>query len=150
VFRRTMARKADVQLRTSIEIGKALIAATRESLENTMAQGVREGCLGDVGWARQSTVEPRGFGFVRQFVGQGIGRAMHEEPDVPNDGDPGAGRRLSPGLVMPIEPTVRAGRPDLRVEDDGWTAVIEDGSFSTHFGYSVGVTEHGPIVLSQP
>ena len=97
----------------------------------------------------QSHVEAHGYSVVRQFVGHGIGRAMHEEPHVPNYGDAGKGRRLSPGLVVAIEPMVNAGGPEVLVKDDGWTAVTKDGSLSAHFEHSVAITDDGPFVLSR-
>jgi methionyl aminopeptidase len=128
---------------------RALIDATRESLELAIAACVPGNRLGDIGWAVQSHVEKKGYSVVRQFVGHGIGRAMHEEPHVPNSGDAGKGRRLSAGLVVAIEPMVNAGTPDIFIEDDGWTAVTKDGSLSAHFEHSVAITEDGPIVLSR-
>jgi methionyl aminopeptidase len=129
---------------------QALITATRESLEKAIAQCVPGNRLGDIGWAVQSHVEPKGYSVVRQFVGHGIGRAMHEEPHVPNYGEAGKGRRLSAGLVVAIEPMINAGTADVLVKDDGWTAVTKDGSLSAHFEHSVAITDDGPIVLSGP
>jgi methionyl aminopeptidase len=140
----------------TIPIGKvsakaeALMAATRESLDKAIAQCVPGNRLGDIGWAVQSHVEPKGYSVVRQFVGHGIGRKMHEEPHVPNYGSAGTGRRLSAGLVVAIEPMINAGTADVVVEDDGWTAVTKDGSLSAHFEHSVAITDDGPIVLSRP
>ncbi len=129
---------------------EALMTATRESLEKAITQCVPGNRLGDIGWAVQSHVEPKGYSVVRQFVGHGIGRAMHEEPHVPNYGDAGKGRRLSAGLVVAIEPMINAGTADVLVKDDGWTAVTKDGSLSAHFEHSVAITDEGPIVLSRP
>ncbi|HEX3696465.1 MAG TPA: type I methionyl aminopeptidase [Polyangia bacterium] len=126
-----------------------LMTATRESLERAITQCVAGNRLGDIGWAVQSHVEPKGFSVVRQFVGHGIGRAMHEEPHVPNYGKAGNGRRLSVGLVVAIEPMINAGSADVLVKDDGWTAVTKDGSLSAHFEHSVAVTDNGPVVLSR-
>jgi methionyl aminopeptidase len=140
----------------TVPIGKisakaqALVTATRESLEKAIAQCVPGNRLGDIGWAVQSHVEPKGFSVVRQFVGHGIGHEMHEEPHVPNYGDAGKGRRLSAGLVIAIEPMINAGTPEVVVKDDGWTAVTKDGSLSAHFEHSVAITDDGPIVLSKP
>src|SRR3954449_1906972 len=127
----------------------ALVAATRESLERAIEKCVPGNRLGDIGWAVQSHVEPKGYSVVRQFVGHGIGRAMHEEPHVPNYGDAGKGRRLSVGLVVAIEPMVNAGGPEVLIKDDGWTAVTKDGSLSAHFEHSVAITDDGPVVLSR-
>ena len=129
---------------------QALVDATRESLERAIAECVPGKRLGDIGAAVQSTVEPLGYSVVRQFVGHGIGRKMHEEPHVPNYGVRGRGLRLSEGLVVAIEPMVNAGGPEVLTEEDGWTAVTKDGSLSAHFEHSVAVTENGPIVLSRP
>jgi methionyl aminopeptidase len=129
---------------------EALMTATRESLELAISQCLPGKRLGDIGWAVQSHVEPKGYAVVRQFVGHGIGRAMHEEPHVPNYGEAGKGKRLSAGLVVAIEPMVNLGTPEVVIKDDGWTAVTKDGSLSAHFEHSVAITEDGPIVLSRP
>ena len=128
---------------------KTLMRVTRESLERAIAACTPGNRLGDIGWAVQSHAEASGYSVVRQFVGHGIGRAMHEEPHVPNYGEAGKGRRLSPGLVVAIEPMVNAGGPDVLVKDDGWTAVTKDGSLSAHFEHSVAITDDGPVVLSK-
>jgi methionyl aminopeptidase len=128
---------------------KALMKVTRESLERAIAACVPGNRLGDIGWAVQSHAEAHGYSVVRQFVGHGIGRAMHEEPHVPNYGEAGKGRRLSTGLVVAIEPMVNAGGPEVAVKDDGWTAVTKDGSLSAHFEHSVAITDGGPVVLSK-
>lgn len=139
----------------TIPIGKvsgeatALMDSTREALERAILQCVPGNRLGDIGWAIQSHVEPRGYSVVRQFVGHGIGTSMHEDPHVPNYGERGRGKRLSVGLVLAIEPMVNAGEPDVVVQDDRWTAVTKDGSLSAHFEHSVAVTERGPVVLSR-
>jgi len=126
-----------------------LMDATRESLERAIAACVPGQRLGDIGHAVQSTVEPLGYGVVRQFVGHGIGRKMHEEPHVPNYGVAGRGLRLSVGLVVAIEPMINAGSAEVFTEEDGWTAVTKDGSLSAHFEHSVAITENGPFVLSR-
>jgi len=123
--------------------------ATRESLERAIAACQPGQRLGDIGHAVQSTVEPLGYGVVRQFVGHGIGRKMHEEPHVPNYGVAGRGLRLSVGLVVAIEPMINAGSAEVFTEEDGWTAVTKDGSLSAHFEHSVAITENGPFVLSR-
>jgi methionyl aminopeptidase len=139
----------------TIPIGK-VSAAARSLLEVTglSLMAAIEECvpgkrLGDLGHAVQRTVEAHGFAVVRQFVGHGIGREMHEPPNVPNTGEPGKGHRLSPGMVLAIEPMVNCGGPDVEIEDDGWTAVTKDGSLSAHFEHSVAITEAGPLVLSR-
>jgi len=98
----------------------------------------------------QSHVEPLGYSVVRTFVGHGIGRAMHEDPPVPNYGSPGKGLRLKPGWVLAIEPMVNAGGAEVEVLADGWTAVTRDRSLSAHFEHSVAIMEDGPLVLSRP
>jgi methionyl aminopeptidase len=128
---------------------RRLMDATRESLERAIATCVPGQRLGDIGNAVQSTVEPLGYGVVRQFVGHGIGRKMHEEPNVPNFGVAGRGLRLSVGLVVAIEPMINAGSAEVYTEEDGWTAVTKDGSLSAHFEHSVAITENGPFVLSR-
>src|SRR6266540_1108744 len=128
---------------------ESLMNTTRESLERAIKMCVPGNRLGDIGWAVQSHAEAHGYTVVRQFVGHGIGRAMHEEPHVPNYGDAGKGRRLSPGLVVAIEPMVNAGGPEVVVQEDGWTAVTKDGSLSAHFEHSVAITDDGPFVLSR-
>jgi methionyl aminopeptidase len=128
---------------------RTLMRVTRESLERAIAACTPGNRLGDIGWAVQSHAEANGYSVVRQFVGHGIGRAMHEEPHVPNYGEAGKGRRLSPGLVVAIEPMVNAGGPEVLVKDDGWTAVTKDGSLSAHFEHSVAITDDGPVVLSK-
>jgi len=139
----------------TIPIGKvsaaaeALMEATRQSLEAALMQCVPGKRLGDIGFAVQSLVEERGYSVVRQFVGHGIGRQMHEAPHVPNYGEAGKGTRLSVGLVLAIEPMVNLGGPEVAIEDDGWTAVTKDGSLSAHFEHSVAVTDNGPFVLSR-
>ena len=124
-----------------------LLEVTRRSLELAVGQ-VRPGAhLSDIGHAVQDYVESHGFTVVREFVGHGIGTALHEEPQVPNFGEPGRGPRLKPGLVLAIEPMVNAGGPDVKVDRDGWTARTQDGSLSAHFEFSVAVTEDGSQVL---
>ena len=126
-----------------------LMDATRESLERAIAACQPGQRLGDIGHAVQSTVEPLGYGVVRQVVGHGSGRKMHEEPHVPNYGVAGRGLRLSVGLVVAIEPMINAGSAEVFTEEDGWTAVTKDGSLSAHFEHSVAITENGPFVLSR-
>jgi methionyl aminopeptidase len=96
----------------------------------------------------QRHVEAHGFGIVRTFVGHGIGRALHEEPQVPNFGEPGRGPQLKAGMVLAIEPMVTLGGHDVKILDDGWTAVTKDGSLAAHFEHTVAVTESDPEVLT--
>jgi methionyl aminopeptidase len=126
---------------------EALLRVTRECLEHAvevMRPGRR---LTDVGHSVQSHAEVHGYSVVRDFCGHGIGRAMHEEPSVPNYGAPGRGPELRPGLVLAIEPMINMGRPGVVIDADGWTARTEDGKLSAHFEYSVAVTDDGPWVL---
>jgi methionyl aminopeptidase len=131
------------------EKAAALVEATRMSLEKAIEQCVPGSRLGDIGWAVQNYVEKRGYSVVEQFAGHGIGRHMHEPPQVLNYGPAGRGPRLSAGMVLAIEPMVNEGGPDVIIEDDGWTAVTKDGSLSAHFEHSVAITENGPMVLSR-
>lgn len=127
-----------------------LMQATREALWAGIEQ-VRVGRrLGDVSAAIQERVERDGFSVVREFVGHGIGKRLHEEPQVPNFGQRDRGIRLRQGMVLAIEPMVNAGGPDVMIKEDGWTAVTRDGRRSAHFEHSVAVTDNGPYVLSQP
>ncbi len=127
-----------------------LMQATREALWAGIEQ-IRVGRrLGDVSAAIQERVERDGFSVVREFVGHGIGKRLHEEPQVPNFGQRDRGIRLRPGMVLAIEPMVNAGGPDVMIKEDGWTAVTRDGRRSAHFEHSVAVTDNGPYVLSQP
>ena len=125
-----------------------LMAVTQRSLELAI-EAVRPGNrLSDISYAVQAAVEAQGFSVVRLFVGHGIGRALHEEPQIPNFGPPGRGPVLKPGLVLAIEPMVTAGSPDVMILDDRWTAVTRDGSLSAHFEHTVAVTEDGVEVLT--
>lgn len=126
-----------------------LIAVTRRALEVAVESVKPNRRLSDIGYAVQSYVESNGFSVVREFVGHGIGTSLHEEPQVPNFGEPGKGPRLKPGLVLAIEPMVNAGEPEVEVDADGWTARTRDGSLSAHFEYSVAVTERGARVLGR-
>ncbi len=129
------------------EGARRLVEVTREALLAAVGQ-VRPGArLSDIGHAVQRHVERHGFSVVREFVGHGIGTSLHEDPQVPNYGEPGKGPRLKPGLVLAIEPMVNAGRPGVRLDPDGWTARTEDGSLSAHFEFSVAVTKGGVRVL---
>ena len=105
--------------------------------------------VSDIGHAIQRHVEAGGFSVVREFVGHGIGAALHEDPQIANYGEPGHGPRLAEGMVLAIEPMVNMGKPAVRVLSDGWTAVTRDGSLSAHFEHTVAVTKSGPLVLTQ-
>ncbi|WP_242346386.1 type I methionyl aminopeptidase [Anaeromyxobacter terrae] len=125
-----------------------LLEATRESLRRAIAAAVPEGRVGDLGAAVQACVEPQGYSVVRDFVGHGIGRRLHEAPQVPNFGTRGSGVVLRPGMVLAIEPMVNAGGRAVETLEDGWTAVTADGSLSAHFEHTVAITEDGPEVLT--
>ena len=127
---------------------RKLLEVTKTSLERAI-QKVRIGnTLGDIGSAVQQHVEANGFSVVREFVGHGIGTRLHEDPQVPNYGAAGQGYRLREGMVLAIEPMVNIGKPDVKVLEDHWTAVTEDGSPSAHFEHCVAVTRDGPLVLT--
>ncbi len=128
---------------------QGLLKATEESLARGIAAFNAGGRLGDISSAVQKRVESAGFSVVRDFVGHGIGRALHEDPAVPNYGAPGTGPRLLPGMVLAIEPMVNAGGPDVEVLQDGWTAVAKDGSLSAHFEHTVALTENGTEILTR-
>jgi methionyl aminopeptidase len=126
-----------------------LLKTTAESLEEGIAQAQVGKRLGDVSAAIQQRVEREGFSVVREFVGHGVGRRLHEDPAVPNYGVKDRGVRLREGMVLAIEPMVNMGRADVMMKDDAWTAVTKDGSLSAHFEHSIAITEQGPQVLSQ-
>jgi len=129
-------------------VARRLMDATREALEAGIARcrpGMR---LGDVSAAVQAVAEGSGFSVVREYVGHGIGRSMHEDPQVPNYGRVGTGPTLKEGMVFAIEPMVNAGGASVRSLDDGWTVVTEDGSLSAHFEHTVAVTADGPMILT--
>jgi len=125
-----------------------LLDITRESLDAAIAECRAGRRLSDVSHAVQAHVERHGFSVVRAFVGHGIGRALHEDPQIPNFGDPGRGPQLRPGMVLAIEPMVTMGSWEVKVLDDGWTAVTRDGSLAAHFEHTIAVTDDGPEVLT--
>jgi methionyl aminopeptidase len=126
-----------------------LLEVTERSLHAGIAAVKPGNTLGDVGAAVQKVVEAEGFSVVRDFVGHGIGVHMHEDPQVPNFGQAGRGMKLKTGMVIAIEPMVNAGKPDVQVLGDGWTAVAKDGSMSAHFEHTVAVTATGARVLTE-
>ena len=126
-----------------------LLRVTEASLQAGIAAVKPGATLGDMGAAVQGVVEREGFSVVRDFVGHGIGAHMHEDPQVPNFGEAGRGMKLSAGMVIAIEPMVNAGKPDVRVLEDGWTAVADDGSMSAHFEHTVAVTATGARILTE-
>jgi methionyl aminopeptidase len=131
------------------EEAQTLIDTTKKSLELGIEKCVPGNRIQDIGEAVQEYCEARGFSIVRDFVGHGIGRAMHEDPPVPNFGTAGRGLRLKTGLVLAIEPMVNAGASDVEVLEDKWTAVTKDHRLSAHFEHSVAITDDGPFVLSR-
>lgn len=130
------------------EEAKRLMDTTREALYEGIAAARAGSRIGDIGYAVQRYVEARGYSVVRQFVGHGVGTHLHEAPEVPNFGTPGRGIRLQPGMTIAIEPMVNAGKPDVRVEPDGWTVLTQDGSLSAHFEHTVAVTADGPVIMT--
>lgn len=128
---------------------RELLEVTRESLERAITECRPARRLGDVSRAVQSYVERQGFSVVRAFVGHGIGRELHEDPQVPNFGEPGRGPLLKPGMVLAIEPMVTMGSWEVRILEDRWTAVTEDGSLAAHFEHTVAITEDEPEVLTR-
>lgn len=126
-----------------------LLDVTKASLEAAIEQCQVGGRLFDISSAVQEMCEAEGFGVVREFVGHGIGRSMHEDPQVPNFGTRGKGPRLKAGMVLAIEPMINAGGPEVKVLKDGWTAVTVDGSYSAHFEHTVAITKEGPVVLTR-
>jgi len=128
---------------------KRLLKVTRNALRIGIEQARPGNRLSNLSWAIQSYVEKNGYSVVRQFVGHGIGKNMHEEPAVPNFGLPDRGPRLKPGMVLAIEPMVNQGGIEVKVLSDGWTAVTCDGKLSAHFEHTVAITESGPEVLTR-
>jgi len=125
-----------------------LIDTTRQALDLGIAQARPGNHIGDIGAAVQAFVEANGYSVVRQYVGHGIGRDMHELPQVPNYGRPETGNLIKPGYVIAIEPMVNVGRAETRVLDDDWTVVTADGKLSCYFEHTVAITESGPEVLT--
>ncbi len=125
-----------------------LLEVTRDALYIGIEAAIVGNRIGDISHAVQSHVEKNGLSVVKVFVGHGIGRNLHEEPQVPNYGDSQWGVRLKKGMTLAIEPMVNAGSDDVRVLDDGWTAVTSDGSLSAHFEHTIAVTENGPKILT--
>lgn len=128
---------------------KKLLQVTEESLYKGIAQAVLGNRLYDISHAIQTHVEAHGLSVVRDYVGHGIGRAMHEDPQVPNYGKPGRGPRLAIGMVLAIEPMVNLGTYEVKVLDDHWTVVTKDGKASAHFEHTVAITENGPEILTR-
>jgi methionyl aminopeptidase len=139
----------------TVGIGKVSEEAQRlmDVTEQSLYRGIQElqegKRLGDLGAAVQRFAESAGFSVVRAFVGHGIGKKLHEEPPVPNYGEPDRGLRLKEGMVLAIEPMVNVGSYEVEIKEDGWTAVTKDGSLAAHFEHSVAITKNGPYILSQ-
>ncbi|MGC9109011.1 MAG: type I methionyl aminopeptidase [Caldimicrobium sp.] len=131
------------------DLAQRLIKVTEEALERAIEKARIGYKIGDISFAIQSTVEREGFNVIRDFVGHGIGRSLHEPPEIPNYGKPGRGLRLEPGMVLAIEPMVSAGSWEVKILEDGWTAVTKDGSLAAHFEHSVAITSSGPVILSK-
>lgn len=127
----------------------ALVTATHESLYKGIEAIQVGNRIGDIGHAVQSHVEPLGFSVVRDFVGHGIGRKLHEKPEIPNYGDPKTGMKLKAGMVLAVEPMVNAGSAGVRVLDDDWTAVTVDSRLSAHWEHTILCTENGPEILTR-
>lgn len=126
-----------------------LLRITEASLYAAIDKAVAGGRLSDISHAVQSMCESAGYGVVREFVGHGIGRSMHEDPQIPNFGDAGKGPRLKAGMVLAIEPMINMGSPEVKVLEDGWTAVTVDRSISAHFEHTVAITKDGPLILTR-
>ena len=139
----------------TVAVGKISEAAarlskiTKESLYKGIEKAVPGNRLSDISHAVQSHVEAAGFSVVRQFVGHGIGSKLHEEPQIPNFGEPGRGVRLKAGMTLAIEPMVNEKGYDVEVLEDGWTTVTKDGCLSAHFEHTIAITEDGPVILSK-
>ena len=127
-----------------------LIEVTAESLQRGIEEMVEGNRLSDIGHAVQSVAEAAGFSVVREYVGHGIGTAMHEDPQVPNYGPPGKGPKLRTGMVLAVEPMVNMGGPATRMLDDGWSVLTADGSMSAHSEHTIAITDNGPEVLTVP
>lgn len=134
-------------------IAHKLLKVTEESLLKGIQEASPDNGLYEVSGAIQSHVEAMGFSIVRSFVGHGIGKSLHEDPQVPNfvpnNGNRSSGIKLKPGMVIAIEPMVNVGKPDIKILNDGWTAVTVDGTLSAHFEHTVAVTDNGPVILTQ-
>jgi methionyl aminopeptidase len=128
---------------------RALMEVTEQALYAGVAQVQAGHRLSDISHAVQTVVEGAGFGVIREFVGHGIGRALHEDPQIPNFGPPGRGPLLQVGITLAIEPMTSAGSWRVRILDDGWTAVTQDGSYAAHFEHTVALTESGVLILSR-
>ena len=128
---------------------KRLCDTTRESLYVGIQKAVAGGRVGDIGSAIATYCEERGFSVVREYVGHGVGKNLHEDPSVPNYGTPGRGVRLLPGMTIAIEPMINMGKAGVKTLSDGWTVKTKDGSLSAHFEHTVAITPDGPVILTR-
>jgi len=131
-------------------VAQKLMDVTEKSLYEGIAQALPGNRVADISRAVQNYVEGNGYSVVREFVGHGVGRTMHEEPQVPNFVDGKKSEKLRPGMTIAIEPMVNAGRPDVKILKDGWTVVTQDGSLSAHFEHTVLITEGEPEIMTWP
>ena len=127
---------------------RELLATTEAALHAAVEQARPGNHLGDISHAVQKRVEADGLSIIRSLVGHGVGREMHEDPQVPNFGEPGRGPELEPGMVLAIEPMVNTGGPEVRLGDDNWAVYAADGSLAAHFEFTVAITEDGPRILT--
>lgn len=131
------------------DTAEKLLSVTEKSLYKGIEEAKEGNRLHDISYAVQTCVEDAGFSVVREFVGHGIGRSLHEEPQVPNFGEKDTGIRLKKGIVLAIEPMVNAGKSEVVIKQNGWTAVTKDGSLSAHFEHTVAITNNGPVIMSK-
>lgn len=131
------------------EEAQKLLEKTKESFFQAMQVALAGNRVGDIGFAVDQHIRAAGYSVVREFVGHGVGAALHEEPDVPNYGTPGRGPRLYPGMTIAVEPMVNAGAPNVRVLANGWTVVTKDGSLSAHYENTIAITDNGPMILTE-
>ncbi len=129
---------------------KKLLEVTKDSLYKAIEAAIPGARIGDIGCAVQTYVEANGFSVVREYVGHGVGRNLHEDPEVPNFGKAGRGMRLLPGMTIAIEPMVNAGNYAVKRLGDGWTVVTADHSLSAHFEHTIAITSQGPMILTKP
>ncbi len=141
-------RRLHLRGRRHQPVARKLLDVTEASLLDAVEQARPGNRIGDISWAVQSRVEAEGMSVVRSLVGHGVGREMHEDPQVPNFGQPGRGPLLEEGMVIAIEPMVNAGRHMVRMDDDGWAIFSQDGSLAAHFEFTVAVTADGPRILT--
>lgn len=129
-------------------VAEKLLKVTNECLHLGIAAAKPGNRVGDIGYAVQKHAEDNGFSVVREYVGHGVGRDLHEEPEVPNFGSRGRGVRLVPGMTIAIEPMINRGTAKVKVLPDGWTVKTVDGSLSAHFEHTIAITENGPVILT--